>query len=149
MTERQDNSVDGMAQRAGDASATLVAGGQRADPRFFYTPTCLTDVDPNSEIAQDEVFGPVLAVIAVDDDEGAARIATIYGVAGAVFSCDRDRAVALVRRIRSGSFAINGGNHFLPNSRFVASKQSGVGREMGIPGLEEFVERKTFGTVVG
>lgn len=150
ISERQRDKVDGMVQRAVDAGATLVTGGERVDPGFFYTPTLLTDVDPSSEIAQEEVFGPVLAVIAFDDDEDAVRIAndSIYGLAGAVFSDDRDRAVAVARRIRSGSFSINGGNYFLPDSPFGGFKQSGVGREMGIAGLEEFLERKTFATVV-
>lgn len=150
ISERQRDKVDAMVQRAVDAGATLITGGQRVGPGFFYTPTLLTDVDPNSEIAQEEVFGPVLAVIAFDDDEDAVRIAnnSIYGLAGAVFSGDRDRAVAVARRIRSGSFSINGGNYFLPDSPFGGFKQSGVGREMGVPGLEEFLERKTFATVV-
>ncbi|CNG97553.1 aldehyde dehydrogenase (NAD) family protein [Mycobacterium tuberculosis] len=74
---------------------------------------------------------------------------SIYGLAGAVFSGDDDRAVAAARRIRSGSFSINGGNYFSADSPFGGFKQSGVGREMGVAGLEEFLEHKTFATVVG
>lgn len=151
ISERQRDKVDGMVQRAVEAGATLVTGGTRAGPGFFYTPTLLTDVAADSEIAQEEVFGPVLAVIAFDDDDDAVRIAnnSIYGLAGAVFSGDQDRAVALARRIKSGSFSINGGNYFLPDTPFGGFKQSGVGREMGVAGLEEFLERRTFATVVG
>jgi len=61
-----------------------------------------------------------------------------------VFSRDRDRALAVARRIRSGSFSINGGNYFGADSPFGGFKQSGIGREMGVDGLEEFMERKTF-----
>jgi acyl-CoA reductase-like NAD-dependent aldehyde dehydrogenase len=150
ISERQRDKVDGMVQRAVEAGATLITGGNRVDPGFFYTPTLLTNVAADSEIAQEEVFGPVLAVIAFDDDDDAVRIAnnSIYGLAGAVFSGDQDRAVAVARRIKSGSFAINGGNYFLPDSPFGGFKQSGVGREMGVAGLEEFFERKAFATVV-
>jgi aldehyde dehydrogenase (NAD+) len=146
INERQRNKVDGMVQRAVAAGATLVTGGKRLDPGYFYAPTLLTNVDPDSEIAQEEVFGPVLVVIGFDDDDDAVRIAnnSIYGLAGAVFSRDRDRAVAVARRIRTGSFSINGGNYFSADSPFGGFKQSGIGREMGVAGLEEFLERKTF-----
>ena len=146
INERQRDKVDGMVQRAVAAGATLVTGGERLDPGYFYAPTLLTNVDPDSEIAQDEVFGPVLVVIGFDDDDDAVRIAnnSIYGLAGAVFSRDQDRALAVARRIRTGSFSINGGNYFGADSPFGGFKQSGVGREMGVAGLEEFLERKTF-----
>lgn len=150
ISEQQRDKVDAMVQRAVDAGATLVIGGERIGPGFFYTPTLLTNVDPDSEIAQQEVFGPVLIVIAFDDDDDAVRIAnnSVYGLAGAVFSADHDRAVAVARRTRSGSFSLNGGNYFLPDSPFGGFKQSGIGREMGVAGLEEFLESKTFATVV-
>jgi acyl-CoA reductase-like NAD-dependent aldehyde dehydrogenase len=150
ISERQRDKVDAMVQRAVEAGATLVTGGERVSPGYFYTPTLLTNVDPDSEIAQEEVFGPVLSVIAFDDDDDAVRIAnnSIYGLAGAVFG-SHDRALAAARRIRTGSLAINGGNYFLPDSPFGGFKQSGVGREMGVAGLEEFLERKTYATVIG
>jgi aldehyde dehydrogenase (NAD+) len=150
INERQRDKVDGMVQRAVAAGATLVTGGKRLDPGYFYAPTLLTNVDPDSEIAQDEVFGPVLVVIAFDDDDDAVRIAnnSIYGLAGAVFSRDQDRALAVARRIRTGSFSINGGNYFSADSPFGGFKQSGIGREMGVAGLEEFLECKTFAVPV-
>jgi acyl-CoA reductase-like NAD-dependent aldehyde dehydrogenase len=150
ISEKQRDKVDGMVQRAVAAGATLVTGGQKQDPGFFYAPTLLADVDPDSEIAQEEVFGPVLAVIAYDDDDDAVRIAnnSIYGLSGAIFG-GQDRALGLARRIRTGTFSINGGNYFSPDAPFGGYKQSGIGREMGAAGLEEFQERKTFATVVG
>jgi acyl-CoA reductase-like NAD-dependent aldehyde dehydrogenase len=149
ISERQRDKVHGMVRRAIDAGATLVTGGEKVDPGYFYTPTLLTNVHPDSEVAQDEVFGPVLAVIAFDDDDDAVCIAnnSIYGLAGAVFG-SQDRALGVARRIRTGSLAINGGNYFMPDSPFGGFKQSGIGREMGVAGLEEFLERKTFATVI-
>jgi aldehyde dehydrogenase (NAD+) len=146
INERQRDKVDDMVQRAVADGATLVTGGTRLDPGYFYAPTLLTNVDPDSEIAQQEIFGPVLVVIAFDDDDDAVRIAnkSIYGLAGAVFSADQDRALAVARRIRAGSFSVNGGNYFSADAPFGGFKQSGVGREMGVAGLEEFLERKTF-----
>ncbi|MCV7423140.1 aldehyde dehydrogenase family protein [Mycobacterium yunnanensis] len=149
ISERQRDKVDGMVQRAVAAGATLVVGGEKKDPGFFYTPTLLTNVAVDAEIAQEEVFGPVLVVIAYDDDDDAVRIAndSIYGLSGAVFGSE-DRAVAMARRIRTGTFSINGGNYFSPDAPFGGYKQSGIGREMGVAGLEEFQERKTFASVV-
>ncbi|MCF6389502.1 aldehyde dehydrogenase family protein [Mycobacterium sp. MBM] len=149
ISEKQRDKVDGMVKRAIEAGATLVTGGEKKGPGYFYTPTLLTDVDPDSEIAQEEVFGPVLVVIAYDDDDDAVRIAnnSIYGLSGAVFGSE-DRAVAVARRIRTGTFSINGGNYFSPDSPFGGFKQSGIGREMGVAGLEEFLETKTFAVPV-
>jgi aldehyde dehydrogenase (NAD+) len=149
ISERQREKVDGLVQRAVAAGAKLVMGGTKVDPGFFYTPTLLAGVDPDSEIARDEAFGPVLAVIPHDGDDDAVRIAndSIYGLSGAVYSADEERALAVARRIRTGTMSINGGNYFGPDAPFGGYKQSGIGREMGVPGLEEFLERKTFATV--
>lgn len=151
ISERQREKVDGMVRRAVEAGATLVTGGKTIEgPGYFYEATVLTDVDPDSEIAQDEVFGPVLSVIAYDDDDHAVAIAnnSIFGLSGVVLG-DHDRAVAVARRVRTGTFSINGGNYSAPDSPFGGYKQSGVGREMGVAGMEEFLERKTFAAVVG
>ncbi|HEY5842491.1 MAG TPA: aldehyde dehydrogenase family protein [Mycobacterium sp.] len=149
ISEKQRDKVDAMVKRAVEAGATLVTGGEKKDPGYFYTPTLLADVDADSEIAQEEVFGPVLAVIAYEDDDDAVRIAnnSIYGLSGAIFG-GQDCALAMARRIRTGTFSINGGNYFSPDAPFGGYKQSGIGREMGEAGLEEFMERKTFATVV-
>ncbi|MBL7492273.1 aldehyde dehydrogenase family protein [Frankia sp. AgB1.9] len=147
----QREKVDAMVQRAVAAGATLVAGGEKIDgPGYFYAPTVLADVDPESEIAQDEVFGPVLAIIAYDGDDEAVAIAnnSIFGLSGSVFGADDDRAIAIARRIRTGTVSVNGGNWFAPDSPFGGYKQSGIGREMGVAGLEEFLERKTLAVPV-
>ncbi len=149
ISEKQRDKVDGMVQRAVAAGATLVTGGEKKGPGFFYTPTLLANVDPDSEIAQEEVFGPVLAVIAYDDDDDAVRIAnnSIYGLSGAIFG-SHERALGIARRIRTGTFSINGGNYFHPDAPFGGYKQSGIGREMGAAGLAEFQEVKTFAVPV-
>ncbi|MBH0778497.1 aldehyde dehydrogenase family protein [Nocardia bovistercoris] len=150
ISERQREKVDGMVQRAVQAGATLVTGGAKLDPGFFYAPTLLANVDPDSEIAQEEVFGPVLALIPYTDDDDAVRIAnnSIYGLSGGVFGADAERAKAVARRIRTGTMSINGGNYFHPDVPFGGYKQSGIGREMGRAGLEEFLELKTLAEVV-
>jgi aldehyde dehydrogenase (NAD+) len=149
ISDKQRDKVEGMVKRAVEAGATLVTGGEKIDPGFFYTPTLLTNVDPDSEIAQDEVFGPVLAVIAYDDDDDAVRIAnnSIYGLSGAVYGSE-ERAIAVARRVRTGTLSINGGMFYGADSPFGGYKQSGIGREMGAAGLEEFLERKTFASVI-
>ncbi|WP_210588531.1 aldehyde dehydrogenase family protein [Streptomyces sp. GESEQ-35] len=148
ISERQRAKVHGLVERAVADGARLVTGGRPVDREgYFYAPTLLADVDPRSEIAQEEIFGPVLVVIPYDDEDGAVRIAndSMYGLSGAVLSADDERAIAVARRIRSGSFSINGGLFFGPDSPFGGFKQSGIGREMGVAGLEEFLELKTFG----
>ncbi|MFE3543075.1 aldehyde dehydrogenase family protein [Nocardia sp. NPDC059177] len=150
ISSRQRDKVHAMVERALAAGATLVTGGKKLDPGFFYAPTLLANVDPDSEIAQEEVFGPVLALIPYTDDDEAVRIAnnSIYGLSGAVFSADADRAKAVARRVRTGTFSINGGNYFHPDAPFGGYKQSGIGREMGVAGLEEFLEHKTLAEVL-
>ena len=152
ISERQRDKVDGLVKRAVEAGATLVTGGEKVDgPGFFYLPTLLTNVDPDSEIAQEEVFGPVLVLIAHDGDDDAVRIAnnSIYGLSGSVYSGDADRALAVSRRIRTGTVGVNGGAWFGADVPFGGYKQSGVGREMGAAGLEEFLESKSLAIPVG
>ena len=150
ISEKQRDKVDGMVQRAIADGARLVRGGTRIDPGFFYSATLLADVDPDSEIAQEEVFGPVLVMIPYDSEDDAVRIAnnSKYGLSGGVLSADDDRALAIGRRIRTGTFSINGGNYFTPDVPFGGYKQSGIGREMGVAGLEEFLEIKAYAATV-
>jgi aldehyde dehydrogenase (NAD+) len=145
ISAKQRDKVDAIVERAVAAGATLVMGGERVDPGFFYTPTILTNVDPDSEIAQDELFGPVLIVIPYDDDDDAVNIAnnSIYGLSGSVCSADEDRALAIARRIRTGTMSVNGGSWYAPDSPFGGYKQAGIGRESGVAGLAEFLEIKT------
>ncbi|SPM36034.1 Acyl-CoA reductase or other NAD-dependent aldehyde dehydrogenase [Mycobacterium rhizamassiliense] len=152
ISQAQREKVDGMVQRAIEAGAQLAMGGHSIDgPGFFYAPTLLTNVDPDSEVAQDELFGPVLAVIAFDDDDDAVRIAnnSIFGLSGGVYGADTDRAMAVARRIRTGTVGVNGGVWFAPDAPFGGYKQSGIGREMGAAGLAEFLETKTIAVPVG
>jgi len=115
-----------------------VAGG------YFVKPTVFGKVKNSMTIAQEEIFGPVLSIIAYKDEDEAVRIAndTPYGLAGAVWSVDEARAQKVARRIRAGQIDINGGA-FNMNAPFGGFKQSGHGREAGVYGLEEFLEYKS------
>jgi aldehyde dehydrogenase (NAD+) len=132
------------AQREG---ARLVAGGAEApdglDRGYFVRPTVFADVPRTSTLAREEVFGPVLAVLPFDDEDDGLALAndSLYGLAGAVWSADQDRAVALARRMETGSVDVNGGR-YNPLAPFGGVKQSGIGREMGLYGLREFLEAK-------
>ncbi|MBM3659186.1 MAG: aldehyde dehydrogenase family protein [Actinobacteria bacterium] len=146
----QYEKVLGMIERAkADGAKCLVGGGpaEQFDKGYFVQPTLFVDVDPESELAQDEVFGPVLAVIKYKDDDDAVRIAnnSRYGLSGAVSSASLDRALGVAKRIRTGTVSVNGGGWFGPDSPFGGYKESGVGREHGVAGFEEYLETKTVG----
>ncbi len=147
---RQRERVLGHIEQAKADGARLVVGGGRPahlEKGFYVEPTLFVDVDPDSALAQEEVFGPVLAVIPYDTDDDAVRIAnnSKYGLSGAVNGTDLDRAYGVARRIRTGTIAVNGGQWFGPDSPFGGYKQSGLGREHGIAGFEEYLETKTIG----
>ena len=107
-------------------------------------PTVFANVDPNSTIAQEEIFGPVLAVIPYVDEDDAVRIAngTIYGLSGGVQSADVERAKAVARRMRTGQVDINGGG-FNATAPFGGYGQSGNGRERGEWGIDGYLETKS------
>jgi len=111
---------------------------------YYVRPTVFGKVRNDMTIAQEEIFGPVLSIIAYRDEEDAVRIAndTVYGLAGAVWSKDEARAQRVARRIRAGQVDVNGGA-FNMNAPFGGFKQSGHGREAGVYGLEEFLEYKS------
>lgn len=151
ITEEHRSRVDGFVQRAVDAGARVVVGGKAADrPGYFYEPTLVADVDPDDELAQEEVFGPVLTLLTYTDDDDAVAVAnnSLYGLSGTVLGEDQERATAIARRLRVGTVSINGGMWYGPDSPFGGYKQSGNGREMGVPGLEEYLETKTLATPV-
>jgi acyl-CoA reductase-like NAD-dependent aldehyde dehydrogenase len=149
INKRQREKVAGYVDRAIADGAKAVVGGRAPEhlPRgYFYEPTLLVGADENSAVAQDELFGPVLVVLPHDGDDDAVRVAnnSIFGLSGSVLSADRERALSVARRIRTGTMSVNGGIYYGPDSPFGGYKQSGIGREMGVAGLNEFLELKTF-----
>jgi acyl-CoA reductase-like NAD-dependent aldehyde dehydrogenase len=154
ISARQRDKVAGYVDRALADGAKAVAGGRVPDhlPKgFFYEPTCLIDADENSAVAQDELFGPVLVILPHDGDDDAVRVAnnSIFGLSGMVLSPDRERALRVGRRIRAGTMSVNGGLFYGPDAPFGGYKQSGIGREMGAAGLNEFLELKTLAEPAG
>jgi aldehyde dehydrogenase (NAD+) len=150
INERQRERVLGYIEKGKAEGAKLLAGGGRpaAYPKgYFVEPTLFVDVDPESTIAQEEIFGPVLAVIRYTDEDDAVRIAnnSRYGLSGTVASASLDRAIDVARRIRTGTVSVNGGGWFGPDSPFGGYKESGIGREHGVAGFEEYLEIKTLG----
>jgi len=149
-SQRQRERILGHIARAKKDGARLVTGGgvPAALPKGFYVePTIFADVDPASALAQEEVFGPVLAIIPFDDDDDAVRIAndSIYGLSGTIASASDERALAVARRIRTGTLGVNGAHWYAVDTPFGGYGQSGVGRENGIAGLEEYLETKVIG----
>lgn len=149
VSARQRDRVLAMIE-TGKSEATLLVGGGRAEQferGYFVQPTVFGDVDPDATIAQQEIFGPVLSVIPYEDDDDAVRIAnnSRYGLSGAVASTSLDRALGIAKRIRTGTISVNGGQWFAPDSPFGGYRESGVGREHGIEGFEEYLETKTLG----
>jgi acyl-CoA reductase-like NAD-dependent aldehyde dehydrogenase len=147
-SKAQQERVRDYIQKGIDEGATVAVGGPEQPDEFakgyYVKPTVFTGVTPEMTIAREEIFGPVLSVIAYDDDDDAVRIAndTVYGLAGAVQSGDPERAKAVARRMRTGQVDINGGA-FNARAPFGGYKQSGNGRERGQYGLEEFLEIKS------
>jgi acyl-CoA reductase-like NAD-dependent aldehyde dehydrogenase len=147
-TSSHRDRVRGAIHAAVAEGATLVAGGadrpDGLDRGWFVRPTVFAGVDNGMAVARDEVFGPVLAVIPHDGDDDAVRLAndSIYGLHAGVFSADRDRAMAVARRLRAGMVDVNGGGFNLL-APFGGFKQSGYGRELGRHGLEAYLEVKS------
>lgn len=145
ISRRQQERVLAYIERGKAEGARLLVGGGRPERKgFFVEPTLFVDVDPRSAIAQEEIFGPVCCVIAYDGDDEAVRIAndSIYGLSGAIYSASEDRALAMARRIRTGTMSVNGGQWFHVDTPFGGYKQSGAGRENGEMGFEEHLETK-------
>ncbi len=149
ISARQRDRVEGYVQSAINEGARVVCGGKRPsglEHGFFYEPTLIADVNNSMAVAQEEIFGPVLVAIPFDNDEHAIHIAndSIYGLSGAVFSDDEQRAIRVAKQVRTGTMSINGGVWYGADVPFGGYKQSGIGREMGIAGFEEHLETKSF-----
>ncbi|MCX6536897.1 MAG: aldehyde dehydrogenase family protein [Actinobacteria bacterium] len=144
----QRDRVNGYIQKGIDEGAKVVVGGvgvpEGCTTGYYVKPTVFSNVTNSMTIARDEIFGPVLSIIAYDNEEEAIQIAndTVYGLSGAVWASDKDKAIAIARRIRTGQIAVNGGA-FNINAPLGGYKQSGIGREYSEYGFEEFLEIKS------
>ena len=144
----QRDRVRGYIDKGVEEGAKLLTGGADApeglDTGYFVRPTVFSEVTRDMTIAREEIFGPVLSILPFDDEEEAVSIAndTDYGLAGGVWAGDKDHAQAVARRLRTGQVEVNGGG-FNPLAPFGGYKQSGIGRELGRFGLDEFLEVKS------
>jgi aldehyde dehydrogenase (NAD+) len=153
ISARQRDRVQGYLDLAVREGGLFACGGGRpADMQkgFFIEPTVISGLGNDSRVAREEVFGPVLTVIAHDGDDDAVRIAndSPYGLSGTVFGTDPDRAAAVASRLRVGTVNVNGGVWYSADAPFGGYKQSGNGREMGLAGFEEYLEIKVVATAV-
>ena len=148
VSEGQREQVRDYIRKGTDEGAKLLTGGveppEALERGYFVRPTVFSEVTPEMTIAQEEIFGPVLAIMPYEDENDAVRIAnnSDYGLAGGVWSADREHAKQVALRIRTGQVEINGGA-FNPLAPFGGYKQSGYGRELGRFGLEEFLQVKS------
>jgi aldehyde dehydrogenase (NAD+) len=147
ISSKQRDRVLGYIEQGVAEGATLALGGGRPAhlPTGWYVePTLFVDVESSMTIAQQELFGPVLAVIPFDDEDDAVRIAndSAYGLAGGVFSGSLERSIAVARRVRAGMVSINGGAPVGPDMPFGGYKHSGIGRQNGVPGFQQYLETK-------
>jgi acyl-CoA reductase-like NAD-dependent aldehyde dehydrogenase len=148
ISDAQRDRVRSYIQQGIDEGATLVTGGPEAPddlPTGYYVkPTVFAGVSNDMTIAQEEIFGPVLSVIPYETVDDAVAIAndSPYGLSGGVWGADVDEATAVARRIRTGGVEVNGGS-YNPLAPFGGYKQSGIGREAGRFGLEEFLQTKS------
>ena len=151
ISRAQRDKVEKLIRTGEEEGATIAFGGGRPaglDRGHFLEPTLFTGVDNTMTIARTEFFGPVGMVIPFEDDDDAVRIAndSPYGLAGSVWSADPVRAYGIAKRIRAGYIAVNGGGGGLsPHIAFGGYKQSGLGREWGEHGLDEYLQTKSIG----
>jgi aldehyde dehydrogenase (NAD+) len=148
ISARQRDRVEGYLSLAEEEGGTFVLGGGRPeglDAGYFVEPTLIVGLPNSSRVSQEEIFGPVLVVIPHDGDDDAVALAndSTYGLSGSVWGADRERAVGVANRIRTGTIGVNGGLWFSPDMPFGGYRQSGVGRESGVAGFEEYLETKS------
>jgi betaine-aldehyde dehydrogenase len=145
VSRQQLEKVEDYVRIGKEEGATLATGGHRIDGSgFYYEPTIFVNVDNSMRIAQEEIFGPVLVVIPFDSEEEAIRIAndTIYGLAGAVWTKDVTRAMRVIKAMRAGITWVNTYHPTYSEAPWGGYKQSGIGRELGSYGLDEYTEVK-------
>lgn len=148
INEKQRQRVLGYIEKGKQEGARLIMGGgipAHCEKGYFVEPTIFSDVTNDMTIAREEIFGPVLVVIPYEDEADALRIAndSPYGLSGAVYSATEEHALEFASRVRTGTINVNGGNFLGPDAPFGGYKQSGLGREMGPEGFEEYLETKT------
>jgi aldehyde dehydrogenase (NAD+) len=152
IAERQRDRVEGYIAAGKAEGAVAVVGGDRPEGTgWFVAPTLFANVDNTMKIAREEIFGPVLSLIAYDDLEDAIRIAndSDYGLAGAVYTTDVAKGLDVARRVRTGTFAVNTTQGMDFNGPFGGFKTSGIGRELGPEGIHAFCEDKTISFPAG
>lgn len=142
----QRERVEGYIAKGKQEGARIVMGGSRPafEKGYYVEPTIFADVDAQMTIAQEEIFGPVLSILPYDSEDEAVSIAndTIYGLAGGVWSGDPERAMRVAKKMRTGQVDVNGGK-YNPLAPFGGYKKSGIGRELGLYGLEEYLQIKS------
>jgi len=145
----QRERVLGYIEKGREEGARVVVGGGRPahlPVGYFVEPTLLADVDNSMTVAREEIFGPVLVAIPFEDDDDAVRIANDnqYGLSCAVTSGSEERALAVAARVRAGTVSVNGGVWYGADAPFGGYKASGIGRQNGIEGFEQYLETKTY-----
>ncbi|PND56536.1 aldehyde dehydrogenase [Mycobacterium sp. ENV421] len=154
ISARQRDRVQGYLDLALDEGGSFACGGRRPgalDRGYFIAPTVIRGLDNSARVAREEIFGPVLVVLAHDGDDDAVAIAndSPYGLSAAVWSSDPQRATSVAARLRTGTVSVNGGVWYSADTPFGGYKQSGNGREMGVAGFAEYLETKVIATAVG
>ncbi|MDV7241075.1 MULTISPECIES: aldehyde dehydrogenase [Rhodococcus] len=147
ISARQRERVEAYLRLAVEEGGTIVVGGGRPgnhERGFFIEPTLVSGLDNSARVAREEIFGPVLVIIPHDGDDDAIRIAndSPYGLSGSIWGTDPARVQHVVEGVRTGTLGVNGGIWYAADAPFGGYKQSGIGREMGVAGFEEYLETK-------
>ncbi|GED98622.1 aldehyde dehydrogenase [Gordonia crocea] len=147
ISAKQRERVESYIKLAVDEGGTVEIGGGRPASKekgYFVEPTLISGLDNSARVAQEEIFGPVLVIIPHDGDDDAIRIAndSPYGLSGMVYGTDETRINHVVNGVRTGTMGVNGGIWYAADVPFGGYKQSGIGREMGVAGFEEYLESK-------